>query len=101
MLFRDVDGQDKLAFVKDANGRLIWYIDFPFMVFQKIENPLNKAIFNYLVLGFSIGVLALTLLLWPLAAILVRNRQAAHPRPSCQTHARRFSMSSAPSIFSL
>jgi hypothetical protein len=73
MLFRDVDGQDKLAFVKDANGRLIWYIDFPFMVFQKIENPLNKTIFNYLVLGFSIGVLALTLLLWPLAAILRRH----------------------------
>jgi len=73
MLFRDVDGQDKLAFVKDANGRLLLYIDFPFMVFQKIENPLNKTIFNYLVLGFSLGVLALNLLLWPLAAILRRH----------------------------
>jgi CubicO group peptidase (beta-lactamase class C family) len=70
MLFRDVDGQDKLAFVKDAKGRFICYIDFPFMVFQKIENPLNQTIFNYVILGFSLGVIALTLLFWPIAGIL-------------------------------
>jgi CubicO group peptidase (beta-lactamase class C family) len=70
MLFRDVDGQDKLAFVKDSKGRFICYIDFPFMVFQKIENPLNQSIVNYVILGFSLGVIALTVLLWPVAAIL-------------------------------
>jgi hypothetical protein len=70
LLFRDVDGQDKLAFVKDAKERFTCYIDFPFMVFQKIENPLNQNIVNYVILGFGLGVIALTLLLWPVAAIL-------------------------------
>jgi CubicO group peptidase (beta-lactamase class C family) len=70
MLFREVDGQDKLAFVKGSDGRLICYIDFPFMVFQKIEHALDKTILNYVILGFSLGVIVLTLLLWPLSASL-------------------------------
>jgi CubicO group peptidase (beta-lactamase class C family) len=70
MLFRDVDGQDKMAFVPDAHGRLVAYIDFPFMVFQKVESTLDKTYVNYIVLGFSLGVIALTILLWPVAAIL-------------------------------
>jgi CubicO group peptidase (beta-lactamase class C family) len=73
MLFRDVDGQDKLAFVKDAKGHFICYIDFPFMVFQKIGNPFNQTMVNYLIVGFSLGVIALTLLFWPVAAILRRH----------------------------
>jgi CubicO group peptidase (beta-lactamase class C family) len=70
MLFRDADGQDKLAFVKDAKGHFICYIDFPFMVFQRIGNPFNQTMVNYLIVGFSLGVVALTLLFWPVAAIL-------------------------------
>jgi CubicO group peptidase (beta-lactamase class C family) len=70
MLFRDADGQDKLAFVKDAKGHFICYIDFPFMVFQRIGNPFNQTMVNYLIVGFSLGVIALTLLFWPVAAIL-------------------------------
>jgi CubicO group peptidase (beta-lactamase class C family) len=70
MLFRDVDGQDKIAFVRDARGRLVAYIDFPFMVFQKVESTLDKTYINYILLGFSLGVIALTILLWPVAAIL-------------------------------
>jgi CubicO group peptidase (beta-lactamase class C family) len=70
LLFRDVDGQDKIAFVKDSNGRLIAYIDFPFMVFQKLENTFDKTYVNYIILGFSLGVIALTILLWPVAASL-------------------------------
>jgi CubicO group peptidase (beta-lactamase class C family) len=73
MLFRDVNGQDKLAFVKDAKGHFICYIDFPFMVFQKIDNPLNQTNVNYVIVGFSLGVIALTLLFWPVAAILRRH----------------------------
>jgi CubicO group peptidase (beta-lactamase class C family) len=73
MLFRDVDGHDKLAFVKDSNGAVILYIDFPFMVFQKIESTFDKTIVNYVILGFSLGVIALTLVLWPVAAILRRH----------------------------
>jgi hypothetical protein len=73
MLFRDVDGQGKLAFVKDPNGRLIMYIDYPFMLFHKIENTFDKTGVNYVILGFSLGVIGLTLLLWPVAAILRRH----------------------------
>jgi CubicO group peptidase (beta-lactamase class C family) len=69
-LFRDVDGQDKIAFVRDARGRLVAYIDFPFMVFQKVESTLDKTYINYILLGFSLGVIALTILLWPVAAVL-------------------------------
>jgi hypothetical protein len=73
MLFRDVDGQGKLAFVKDAKGHFICYIDFPFMVFQKIGNPFNQTMVNYLIVGFSLGIIALSLLFWPVAAILRRH----------------------------
>ena len=73
MLFRDVDGEDKLAFVKDSNGAVILYIDYPFMVFQKIESTLDKTIVNYVILGFGLGVIALTLLLWPVAFALRRH----------------------------
>jgi hypothetical protein len=73
MLFRDVDGQDKLAFVKDSSGAVILYIDYPFMVFQKIESTLDKTIVNYVILGFGLGVIALTLLLWPVAFALRRH----------------------------
>jgi Beta-lactamase len=70
MLFRDVDGQDKLAFVKDPSGRLIMYIDYPFMVFQKIESAFDKTSVNYVIAGFSLGVIRLTLVFWHVAAIL-------------------------------
>lgn len=70
MLFRDVNGQDKLAFVKDPDGHLVMYIDYPFMVFQKIESTFDKTGVNYVIAGFSLGVIALTILFWPIAAIL-------------------------------
>lgn len=73
MLFRDVDGQDKLAFVKDANGQTILYIDFPFMVFQRVESTLDKKMVNYTILIFSLVVIALTLLLWPISAMIRRH----------------------------
>jgi hypothetical protein len=73
MLFRAVNGTEKLDFVKDANGRWLLYLDYPFMVFQQVANPLNRKMFNYVVIAFSIGVIALTLLLWPVAAILRKH----------------------------
>lgn len=73
MLFRNVNGPEKIAFVNDASGRRVAYIDYPFMVFQQLENPLDHKIFNYVVIGFSLGVIALTLLLWPIAAVLRKH----------------------------
>lgn len=73
MLFRAVNGTEKLDFVKDANGRWLLYLDYPFMVFQQVDGALDHKIFNYVVIGFSIGVIVLTLLFWPIAAILRKH----------------------------
>jgi hypothetical protein len=35
LLFRDVNGQDRLGFKRDASGNLVEVIDYPFMVFRK------------------------------------------------------------------
>jgi CubicO group peptidase (beta-lactamase class C family) len=73
MVFRQVDGNAKIAFAPDPSGRRIAYIDYPFMVFQQISNPLDKQSVNYFIIGFSLCVIALTLLLWPIAAILRKH----------------------------
>ena len=73
MLFRAVNGKEKLAFEKDKDGRWLLYIDYPFMMFQEVDGVLNLKIFNYVVICFSLGVIALTLLFWPVAAILRKH----------------------------
>ena len=73
MVFRQVDGNAKIAFAPDPSGRRIAYIDYPFMVFQQISNPLDKQGVNYFILGFSLTVIVLTLLLWPIAAMLRKH----------------------------
>jgi CubicO group peptidase (beta-lactamase class C family) len=73
MLFRAVNGTEKLDFVKDANGNWLLYLDYPFMLFQQVNHPLDLKLFNYVVIGFCIGVIALTLLFWPIAAILRKH----------------------------
>jgi hypothetical protein len=73
MLFHSVDGPEKIALVKDNNGKRTVYIDYPFMVFQEVDNTLDKQMFNYVVIGFSIAVIVLTILLWPVAAILRKH----------------------------
>ncbi|MGB2591533.1 MAG: serine hydrolase domain-containing protein [Candidatus Acidiferrum sp.] len=73
MLFRAVDGKAKIAFVKDAAGRRVAYIDYPFMVFQQVEDTFDKQSVNYFLIGFSLCVIALTLLLWPIAGMLRKH----------------------------
>jgi len=69
MLFRDADGQDRVVFQRDAGGRMIMLSEFPFFVFQRVGIIENRT-FNLLVIGFSLGVLILTVLLWPVAALI-------------------------------
>jgi CubicO group peptidase (beta-lactamase class C family) len=73
MLFRAVNGTEKLYFVKDKNGRWLLYLDYPFMLFQEVDGILDRKMFNYIMIGFSVAVIALTLLLWPVAAILRKH----------------------------
>ena len=73
MFFKSVDGPEKLAFVKDKDGLRVGYLDYPFMVLQEVDSPLNKQAFNYFVMCLGIGVIALTILFWPVSAILRKH----------------------------
>lgn len=73
LLFRAVDGHQKIAFVSDVAGRRVAYIDFPFMVFQQVKSPFEKQGMNYLIIGFSLSAIVLTLLLWPVGAVLRKH----------------------------
>ena len=72
LLYQAVNGQDRLAFRRDGNGRLYAAIDFPFLIFQRVGLLAGKT-FNYLVLGVSAVVALLTVLLWPVAALVRRH----------------------------
>ena len=72
LVYREVDGQDKLAFKRDESGNLQLAIDYPFMVFQRVGWLQNKS-WNYFVLGASLGIMGLALLLWPLNGLLRRH----------------------------
>ncbi|HTV65414.1 MAG TPA: serine hydrolase domain-containing protein [Bryocella sp.] len=69
LMFREVHGQSRLAFTRDYAGRQIIVIDWPIFVAQPV--PLMKA--QKLNLGILIGaavVMVLTLLFWPINAML-------------------------------
>jgi len=66
MVFKAVDGKDKIVFA-DNNGQRVAYIDYPFMLFQPVDGLLANQGFNYFIACFAIAVIALTILLWPVA----------------------------------
>lgn len=68
MVFREIDGQDKIAFKKDAENNWELAISFPAIAFQNVHG-LTTQIANEILIGFMIVVLALALLIWPIAAI--------------------------------
>jgi len=69
MVFRDVNGQDRVAFRKDSSGHMIMGVDFPFMVFE-MTPWYESGPFNNVVIFGTLGVLALTVLLWPVGALV-------------------------------
>ncbi len=69
LVFREVNGQSLLGFKRDDSGRLVMAIDFPFMVFQKAR-WYEGSMFNLTILVGGLAVLGLTLLLWPVAALV-------------------------------
>lgn len=72
MMFRDVNDQDRLAFKKDDSGNTVAVIDFPFMVFQKASAWENSG-FQLPLVVVSLVILLLTVLLWPIAALIRRH----------------------------
>jgi CubicO group peptidase (beta-lactamase class C family) len=73
MRFRAVDGSEQIAFATDSTGRRILYLDFPFEVAQRVDHPLNRKSPNTSLLIFSLGVIVLTLLGWPVGAAIRKH----------------------------
>jgi CubicO group peptidase (beta-lactamase class C family) len=76
LMFREVHGQDRIAFKRDDTGRLVMVIDYPFFVFQRSPATENSA-FNVPTIIVAIAIFVLTLLLWPVGALL--RRHYGHP----------------------
>jgi CubicO group peptidase (beta-lactamase class C family) len=72
LMFREVHGQDRLAFKRTDSGRLVAAIDFPFMVLQQAHWYQNGTTGRYLIIACLV-VLVLTLILWPVAALVRRH----------------------------
>jgi CubicO group peptidase (beta-lactamase class C family) len=72
LMFRDVNGQDHIGFKRDNSGNLVAVIDFPFMVFQKSPWYQNSVLQLPLIIA-SVAVLLLTVLLWPVAALIRKH----------------------------
>jgi len=71
-LYREVHGQSKVGFKKDSSGNWQFQADFPVFIFQKVGLFENKY-FNYGVLIFGLLVILLTVLLWPVGALIRKH----------------------------
>jgi CubicO group peptidase (beta-lactamase class C family) len=72
LVFRDVNGQELAVFKRDDAGRLIIGMDYPFMIFERASWYDNSA-FNLPILLGALAILAITVLLWPVAALVRRH----------------------------
>jgi CubicO group peptidase (beta-lactamase class C family) len=72
MKFREVDGQDLIVFKPDQNGKLQMITAYPFMIFTRV-GALENSKLVLPVVGLSLGIMALTLILW-FVAWIVRRR---------------------------
>jgi CubicO group peptidase (beta-lactamase class C family) len=69
LVYRSVNGQDLLAFRRDEQGRMQLDPNFPAVVLQRVGLTANSD-FNQLLILSVLIVLGLTLVCWPLAAII-------------------------------
>lgn len=72
LLYRQKDGQDRVAFRRDASGNMVLSVDFPFFVFQRATG-LDTKPFNLFVLIGGVSVVLLVLILWPIAGMLRKH----------------------------
>jgi CubicO group peptidase (beta-lactamase class C family) len=73
MRFRDVNGSEQVAFATDSTGRRILYLDFPFELAQHVDHTFDKKTTNIQLLIGSLVVMALTLLGWPVGAMIRKH----------------------------
>lgn len=76
LMFRAVNGQDRIAFKRDDSGGLVLVPDFPVFVFQRAPWNENSS-FSLPMIVSALIVLLLTVILWPLAALVRRHYK--HP----------------------
>jgi len=69
LVYRSVNGQDLLAFVRDYNGNMVLAPNFPAAAEQRVS-LVQSADFNQALIVGVLIILGLTLLCWPLAAII-------------------------------
>ena len=69
LLFRELNGQDKIGFKRNSGGGLDFFLDFPAVEYQPTP-ALKKGTLNIGILVFAVVMFALTLLFWPVNAIL-------------------------------
>jgi CubicO group peptidase (beta-lactamase class C family) len=71
-LYREVHGQDLVGFKKDGSGNWQFQVEIPVFIFQKVGFFENKHV-NLAVLIFGVTVIVLTVLLWPVGALLRKH----------------------------
>jgi len=74
MVYREIDGHLQVAFRKDDAGQMELIPFFPFMTFRR-ASLLEHQRFIISVLAASLGVFLLTVLSWPVAALVRRHYQ--------------------------
>lgn len=70
--FRALDGADRVAFERDAAGGVTLAVDFPFMVFKRVPWYLDKRLILGVVAA-SVGLLLMTVVFWPVSAMIRRR----------------------------
>jgi CubicO group peptidase (beta-lactamase class C family) len=72
LMFRAVNGQDHVGFKRDDAGNLVLVTDFPVFVFQRSPWNVNSAL-NLPLIITAVCLFVLTVLFWPIAALLRRH----------------------------
>ncbi len=72
MVYRAVDGPERIEFRRDVKGNLEIVGDWSFNVFQRVPWYEKKRL-NTIVISASAALFALTLLLWPMGALTRRH----------------------------
>jgi CubicO group peptidase (beta-lactamase class C family) len=70
--YRDAHGEEMVVFRRNAAGNMEAVTDRAVMVFQRVAWYEGQTL-NYIVIGFAGSVFGLTLLLWPVAALVRRH----------------------------
>ncbi len=71
-LYREVHGQDLVGFKKDSSGNWQFQMDYPFFIFQRV-GFLECKPFNFGLLIFGLVVVLLTVLVWPVGAMIRKH----------------------------